>query len=699
MLRVASSVRARLVPLACAVALVSCGDDKDTAVAPKPVDTGASAPATPPASAPPASSPSPTPGTTPTPPPAVSRIEFAQTHVIEAEGRALQSPNDVKNNVTRRLRLVEDRAALLMLEPTTPSATLRLQVRAKLADGRTLGPLSLAAPSALPATDGGRAARSTTAYSVLLPKAWVQRGAQLELGGADFSAPRSIPMTVTPAVVLKQVTVPLYLFGARPDRSVVPDWSMDATSTAGRTLAQEYAEKLPVARFEQVTSAPVTFDQLVLPPRNDDRFCHPALPVASWADLRSLEGDTNARMWNVLGAMHGPAANRDGAMAVGYYGYVQTLDGGTQVAAATGGGLGGGGSAVSGGDYRPDKVYSAIFNHEMGHAYGLPHADAAAAAGDDPYPMGTKSGSSWGYDAGKGQLLSPLQFAGASCDGRVVSGVCYQRTPMSGGDDDRDAKAYRWSMFSDYQSVLMQEGFLGKVVRDDNAAGGYKRWNAKTSAFEAMSDEERARIGTDVLKPGEPVQTVVGHVSHFNASPTASRLYVTPSWSANLPRQLDPTVQADLDLIDGVRPGGWNGYYCVNNGCDYTLVATYADGSVVRVLLPLGYRNFNAANDETGINAATRNALDGANLGTFAVNVPAGRGGVTRVQLYSTPFGSKWRVRLTAVAAADLGGTRYPLVTSWTTADGAGGGTGAPGATTFDTTQCKAGATVRRPAR
>jgi len=77
-------------------------------------------------------------------------------------------------------------------------------------------------------------------------------------------------------------------------------------------------------------------------------------------------------------------------------------------------------------------------------------------------------------------------------------------------------------------------------------------------------------------------------------------------------------------------------------------VATDADGSAVRVLLPLGYRQFNAANDETGIHPATRNALDGANLGTFAVNVPAGRGGVTRGQLYSSPFGSKWRVRLTA---------------------------------------------------
>ena len=97
--------------------------------------------------------------------------------------------------------------------------------------------------------------------------------------------------------------------------------------------------------------------------------------------------------------------------------------------------------------------------------------------------MGTKSGSSWGYDAYRNQLLSPLQFTGMSCDGRTVNGTCYQRTPMSGGDDDRDSQAYRWDNFSDYQAAIMQEGFLGKVVRDNAAAGGYKRWNSSTGAF------------------------------------------------------------------------------------------------------------------------------------------------------------------------------------------------------------------------
>ena len=665
-----------------AAVLAACGGsgDDQKAAAPSP---GASTPVgTPPVT---------------TLPPEMSSIELAQTHVIGAQGRPMQSTNDAKNNLTRRLTLVADRAALLMLQPKGTVASL--QVRARLADGRTLGPLALKAPDKLPATDGGRSPYATAKYSVLLPKEWVQIGARLEIGQADFSAPLSVALTVTPGTALKQVTVPLYLFGARAENSVVPEFAMGSTATNGYTLEQEYLQKLPIAQYEQTTAGAFTFDQLVVPARNDDTFCYPAMAVGSWADFKAIDGDTNARMWNFLGTLHGNTANRDAAMAVGYYGYVQTVDGGVQVAASTGGGLGGGGSGVSGGDYRPDKVYSAIFNHEMGHAYGLPHADAAADAGDYPYPMGTKSGSSWGYDAYRNQLLSPLQFTGMSCDGRTVNGTCYQRTPMSGGDDDRDSQAYRWDNFSDYQAAIMQEGFLGKVVRDDAAAGGYKRWNSSTGAFEKLSDDDRSRIATDVVKLNQQVQTVFGSVSHFNASPTASRLYVTPAWVANLPRHFDPTLQADLDLITSTNPGGWNGYYCVYSGCDYTLAATYADGTVARVLLPVGYHNFNAPADDSGINAATRNVLNADNLATYAVNLPAGHGGVSRLQLFSTPFGSKWKLRLMALVASDLGSAKYPLVNEWTPAAGFTGGNGASGSTQFDASVCKAGATVKRPAR
>ncbi len=628
----------------------------------------------------------------------LASVELAQTHVIGPQGRPLQSANDKRDQVMRRLTLVAERAALLMVEPQ--AGVTALQVRARLADGRTLGPLTLQAPAQLPPTDAGRAAYSTRKHSLLLPGEWIQQGATLEFGQADFAKPLAVALTVTPGTALKQVTVPLYLFGARAERSVVSDFSLARTATAGYTLHDEYREKLPVARFEQVTAAAVTLDQLTVPPRNDDRFCHPALSVASWAEYRAIDGDANARVYGLLHDLRSSTANRDGSMASGYYGFVQTLDGGRQVAAATGGGLGGGGVGVSGGDYRPDTVYSAIFNHEMGHAYGLPHADAAAAAGDDPYPMGTKSGSSWGYDAQRRQLLSPLQFAGQSCDGRVVENVCYQRTPMSGGDDERDARTYRWNTFSDYQAARMQEGFLDKAVRDDSFAGGYKRWNKAEATFKRLSDEERARIGTDVLKTGQSVQTVIGSVSHFNASPTASRLYVTPAWTAHLPRHLDPTVQADLDLIGGTQPGGWNGYFCVYNGCDYTLVATYADGSVVRALLPVGYHRFGSpVYADSGIRASAQDVLHGDNFATYAVNLPTGRGGLSKVQVFSTPFGSKWQVRLTALGSADLGSTAYPLVNDWTPAAGASGGNGAPGATRFDAAMCRPGATITRPAR
>jgi hypothetical protein len=604
----------------------------------------------------------------------------------------MQSANDVKNKVTKRLLLVADRAALLMVQPAANVTSL--VVRAKLADGRTLGPLAMNAPAKLPATDGGRPAYSAVKYSALLPREWIQIGATLEVGQGDFSSPRSVALSVTPATTLTHVTIPVYLFGARAAQSVVPDWALSSASTNGYTLDQEYQQKLPVAALAQVTTGAVTVDQLAVAARNDDQFCYPAMGFGSWADFKAAGGDTNARIYRLLADMRGPAANRDGNFAAGFYGFVQTVDGGRQVAASTGGGLGGGGVGTSGGDYRPDEVYSAIFNHEMGHAYGLPHADAAADAGDYPYPMGTKSGSTWGYDAIKNQLLTTLEYSGQSCDGRTVDGTCFQRTPMSGGDDDRDGKTYRWNAFSDYQAAQMQEGFLDKVFRDDAYDGGYKRWNRGTGTFEKLSASDRARIGTDVLKTGQQVQTVIGTVSHFNLSPTASGMVVTPAWTGNLPKQLDPTVQADLDLTLGSAPGAWGGYYCVYNGCDYTLVATYADGTVLRNLLSMGYHVMDG-----DVRPSAKDVLSGDNFGTYAVNLPTGHGGLAKLQLFNTPFGSKWQAKLSAIRVADLGTSGYPLVNEWTPAAGFGGGPGAAGTTQFDAAACKAGAVVKRPTR
>ena len=659
----------------------------------------------PPAPAPTPTPPPPAPAPVPTPPPppavplALASSEIAQTHVIAPAGRGLQAPNDVTNKVTHWLMPIAGRAALLMVQPS--SAETALQVRARTASGQVLGPVAMQAPADLPRTDAGRAAYSTVKFSALLPKEWLAIGTTLEVDRAGFAAPVSIPVAATPGIALHAYTMPLYVFGARAANSVVPDFAMSARNTAGYPLDQEYQQKLPVASLRQTVAGAITFDTLAIPARNDATLCHPAMTVSTWADFVAAGGDMNARMLGVVGDLHGPTADRDGALAAGYYGYVQAIDGGKQVPANTGGGLGGGGSGVSGGDYRPELVYSAIFNHEMGHAYGLPHADAAALTGDYPYPLGTKSGSTWGYDAVKNQLLATQQIAGQSCGSdRMVNGTCWQRTPMSGGDTDLDTTTYRWTTFSDYQAAQIQEGLLDKAFPDAASAGGYRSWSRTANAWTALSAETRARIGTDVLKLDQPVQTVIGSISHFNLSPSASQITVTPAWTGNLPKQIDPTVQADLDLLNGTQPGGWNGYYCLGDGCDYTLVATYADGAVQRVLLPIGYHRFGyPVYTDNGYRATAQNVLDGDNLGTYAVNLPTGHGGLASVAVYNTPFGSKWQAALTAITAASLGTSSAPLVNRWVPSDAFGGGAGAPGTTTFDASACQAGATVKHPTR
>lgn len=611
----------------------------------------------------------------------------------------MQAPNDIKNNTARVLTLVANRSALLMVQPS--SQVTSLQVRARLASGTVLGPLTMKAPNALPATDGGRAAYSTLKYSLLVPKEWIQIGAKLELGQADFALPYSVPMTVTPGVDVRLYSVPVYVFGARAANSVIPDYAMGARSTGNYPIDQEYLQKLPFATIKQSAIGALTMDRLVLSARNDSERCYPAMPAATWDDYTLMKGDMNAVMLSLLGNIHGANANRDDHMPATYYGYVQTLAGGAQISASTGGGLGGigSGTSVSGGDYNSDTIYAAIFNHEVGHSYGLSHADAAAASGDFPYPMGTKSGSAWGYDANKNQLLSTLQYTGVSCDNRVVNGLCYQRTPMSGGDIDRDLGTYRWTNFSDYEAAIIQDWATGKVVRDDAYDGGYKQWNKSTRAFEKIDDGLKAEIATNVLKLDQQVQTVWGTVSHFNLSPTANTLFVTPAYTGNLPRQFDPTVQSDLDLINTTQPGGYGGWYCLSNGCDYTLVASYADGTVQRILIAMGYHRWGSPASNAGINTDAQNVLSGDNLGRFAVNLPVGHGGLSKVQIFNTPFGSSQQAQLTAIASANLGNSSYPQVSAWTPADGNGGGGGGSGTTQFDASVCNSNAVIFHPSR
>jgi hypothetical protein len=379
------------VTLTALLALAGCGSSSgDAPQAAAPAGTGAGTTLTPPAtltpapveipaSAIPAATPAPADASTPTTPVAaapvqLTSVEFAQTHIIGAAGRTIQSRNDVTRNVVKRLTLLADRAALLMVQPG--GAVSGLQVRARLANGTILGPLTLNAPAALPATDGGRAPYSTVKYSVLLPKEWVQIGASLEVDRSGFTAPVKVAMTVTPGATLSVYTMPVYLFGARPASSIIADYALSARATGTYTIDQEYAQKLPVAALKQSTIGAITMDKLVVPARNDASLCYPAMPASTWADFQALGGDLNGIVLSTLDAIHSPTANRDGNLAASYYGFMQSLENGVQVAASSGGGLGfvGGGTSVSGGDYRPQTIYSAIFNHEAGHGYSLPHA-------------------------------------------------------------------------------------------------------------------------------------------------------------------------------------------------------------------------------------------------------------------------------------------------------------------------------------
>lgn len=692
-----------------ASALAACGGGGKSTTPPPAGSQGGSTPTGPttpgpsnpaPPTTPPPGTPPPTPEppgpVTPTPvPPAgtpkVANVEVAQTHVIPPDGRSLQAPVDKTNNEVRLLRLVAGRPALLMIQPQGQPAAL--QVRARLASGRTLGPLSLKPPAQLPATDDdAQPAYSNSKYSLIMPADWVQRGTTLELSQDNFaSAALDIPLTAEPGANVNLYTIPIYLWGARPAESEVKDFRLSSIDTNGYRLDYEYQEKLPFAHVNQIIGAGMILDQMVVPPRNDDEFCYPAMPLANREQAAQIDLDVAGMLYGRVSDLSSKTAADDDRFQSIYYGYIQYKHANGEQKPDIWTAWGGGNVAISSSDWNPTNLFSAVFNHEVGHAYGLPHADSAASDGSYPYPFGRKSGSSWGYDANRNELLTTRQITGRTCNSnQLVDNICYQGTPLSGGDNDRMAGKYRWTTFADYQAAQIQDWAMSKYQPDSTANGGYALWDRTRQTSTGMSAYHALRLASTVLKRGQDVYTVMGTISHYNLAPAATRLYVSGQWKNNLPRHFDPTVQADMDLMkDSSTPGGSAGHYCMDTGCDYTLVVTYADNTVLRVLLPVGYRTGAGGMRE---DPQARDALNERNFQAYAVNIPGGRQGVTKLELFSTPFGTLGHADRSAIEAGKLGSSAYPLVTRWTTGDGATGGSGAPGNLSVDQSQCKPGA-------
>ncbi|EHR72809.1 Peptidase M66 [Burkholderiales bacterium JOSHI_001] len=574
---------------------------------------------------------------------AVAQWRLAQTHVLPPEGLRWAQPN----NKSISLHLAGGRAALALVDlngavPTDP------QVEARVGD-TVLGRVALQDNSALPPTEAGGERFSATARVATLPAEWLQPGLQLRVAATNANPSGWQALTVGPTTTLDIRSLPFYLYGATEQLI-----SLDKASKPSAQAMNELVAKWPVSQLSVVQhpATKVEWPQLVVSPRNGD-----AAYVMSRYEDRKDGFDPISAVLNTLGLMR--EANGDAATAHQYYGAL------IQPKATGGyadniGGLGGGHSGAG------DPSFAGVFIHEQGHAFGMPHAGESYAAGTGyPYPGGSLKGSAWGYDQVRQRFMSTLVPSSASryaaCTTHNFGGTprqldaqgrCIRQDPMQSGSGDQAAGDI-FTLFSDYNAGVVQQYLEGVASLDSKgntvwdggrlqesaaSATGYRRWNSLTGTWVAVDpalDTSKALYGINNHTPvqkGVPVYTLVATFSNAGTPGVSMVMPPIGPYTGNLARYPDPSQPADLAAL---QPSGAWGWYCMYNGCDYTLRVSYTNGTVRHVALQKAFRPWFGP---SAAPAAT--ATDPLNSGSFrrwAVNVPADAP-LAKVELLDTPM-------------------------------------------------------------
>jgi Peptidase M66 len=431
--------------------------------------------------------------------------------------------------------------------------------------------------------------------------------------------------------------IPIYLFGATTDLL-----AFDTVKQPPQNITDEFFAKVPVAKLNIVNHAlgKLEIPELVIAPRN----AQAAYLASSPSDYK----DGYAGMDSTLALIKRiREANGDAPTANQYYGSL-IQKGTTGKLVSTGGGLGGGHAGVG------DHLFSGVFIHEQGHAFGMPHANDGFVAQKYPYVGGSLLGSSWGYDPNHNEFLAPF-IPNSKGDG--VCGTyqvddqkrCVKQDPMQSGSGTQ-AKGYQYAMFSDFNAAQIQwyfegnrftndkglsEYIGGRVEIDSSFASGYKHWDKVDQKYieYPVPTTDKGLYGLNGGFPTEKaraVYTIMGTLS--NTTPAVNRIYTPVKYTGNLLQTIDPSSSSD---VSDVRPDvGKYPWFCKAQGCDYTLRVTYSDGTTLHRLLQLGFRKWFSPD----IDPNASDPINSSSFRTWAMNVPADKT-VSKVELLSTPKG------------------------------------------------------------
>lgn len=580
-------------------------------------------------------SPAPSPTAPPPMTPLSASMDFAQTHVLPAQGINWVSDDNVLN-----LHLIGNRRALAIVRLASPDATSP-RVEASR-DGIVIGSVDLLPPSASPITEGGGPAFANDAWTADLPPSWIKAGTQFVIKAANYAPSAPITPIVGADSSMALRVLPFYLFGGN-EANTQPLWTAQRPNPA---IERELAAKWPVS---QLNVAPhpagfISWDRLVVSP-NDGR---PAYVMRN-ADQEQGGSDLLGAVLGILNVLR--RANGESRTNNQYYASLLPLGaGGTY--RWSGGGLGTVGGGIGAGTFR----FGSVFFHEQGHAFGLGHAGREDGY---PYPGGSLMGSAWGYDPDRREFLSPLvpttaaNFRNCASNHQIDdAGRCYKQDPMQNGAGDQDP-SYRFAMFSDYNTARMQRWLEGKTTTGANGQPifsggrvietpeGFARWNSVSQTWSALPNdntEDQGLYGVNLNLPVErnvPVYSIILTYS-MAGTPSVSQIYPSLSFIGNTIRTFDPTNAQDRADID-IKSGRYR-QYCQNSGCDYTLRVTYSDGSIIHRILKDGFRSFLGA--DRPLPARASDPTNDWSFKTWAINVPAGRA-ISKIELLETPMA--WR--------------------------------------------------------
>ncbi|MXN76920.1 peptidase M66 [Burkholderia sp. 4701] len=625
--------RATLVAALTTLLLVACGGDDGAFTS---IRSGATADGTPggPASSttgsPTTGSPttgSPTTDSSTTGSLTLTKLEFAQTHVLPEGGLSWTLPN-----TTGTLQLTGNRAALALV--AIGQADVQRPTLEAWRNGALLGSLALNPPSALPATESSGRPYATDRWSVTVPAAWMTPGTSFRVSSANYSASTSHKPSFGTDADLTLRILPFYLFGAN-DTNTKPLSSVKAPDTATQ---QEIFAKWPVSALN-VTNHPlgrVVWSNLVIGPRSDSQnVAQPAYAMTAM----NQQKDGYAVMTAVLDLIGGlRAANGESATNNQYYSPILSIDPSTGREFSLGGGRG----SVGGGVGVGDENYTGVFIHEAGHAFGLKHAGDAYTAGAYPYAGGSLSGSVWGYDPHHNQFLdirvptTARSYASCTSSHQTDSaGRCIKQDPMQNGDGDQ-SPGYKFATFADFSTGNMQAWMQGQILVDAASPTGYSQWDANVQARVAYTPATTSN-GLYGINQNLPMRTnvpVYAIAITFSRAGTAgvSQIYPPLPYTGNLIQTFDPTSASDRAAI--VPNTGTYPWYCHVSGCDYTVRVTYADGSQFIRVLQGGFRPWFSPMGAPMAN--TTDPTNGASFKRWTINVP-GNKSIAKVELLDTP--------------------------------------------------------------